>query len=520
METDGLTRSNVQPNSDGGAVEGPRRGRVVTAVVVALGFSSIVLVSLVARTPEQDLTTGLAPGVSVFVDPSGRSDGDGSLDRPLDLETALSAKGPVRQGATVWLRGGTYRGAFRSDLTGSGEQPIVVRPYPGEHVILDSAPFAEPALAIHGAWTTYRDLEVLNSSAGRESAQANSSQPTDLTRGPGLDIHGPHTKFVALVVHDLAGGLDIWSDAIGSEATGNIIYNNGWKSGDRNNGHGIYTQNKDGVRKLTDNIIFNQFAAGVHAYGSDAAYLDNLLLEGNVSFNNGLIAHKYDRNLLIGGGRPARHPVLIGNHTYYSRGLRNGQNNIGYQAGCADLEARDNVFAASDFGFSLEMVNCTGSVEHNTFIGEVRAVEGPTLINHMTVKSRFPKNTYVEQQPTGVQVFVRPSRSERGRANIIVYNWAQGRAVSVDLSAANLEMGSRFVIRDAQNYFGNPVATGTYSGAPVQLPMSGLTVAAPFGDGLTTPAHTGPEFAVFVLTPAPPPTSFLSRAVSALRRAL
>jgi hypothetical protein len=520
MATDSLTDSNPQRHSGGGAFGWPRRGRVVTVVVVALALSSIVLASLIARTPEQDLTLGLAPGVPVFVAPSGRSDGDGTLDRPLDLETALSAKGPVKPGATVWLRGGTYHGAFRSDLTGSGEHPIVVRPYPGEHAIIDSAPLAEPALSIHGAWTTYRELEVLNSSPGRESVQTNSSQPTDLTRGPGLDIHGPHTKFVDLVVHDLAGGLDIWSDAVESEATGNIVYNNGWKSGERNNGHGIYTQNKDGVRKLTDNIIFNQFAAGVHAYGSDAAYLDNLLLEGNVSFNNGLLAHKYDRNLLIGGGRQARHPVLIGNHTYYSRGLRNGQNNVGYQAGCADLEARDNVFAASDFGFSLEMVNCTGSVEHNTFIGEVRAVEGPTLINHMTVKNRFPQNTYVEQQPTGVQVFVRPSRSERGRANIIVYNWARGRAVSADLSAANLEMGSRFVVRDAQNYFGDPVATGTYTGLPVQIPMSGLTVAPPIGDGLKTPAHTGPEFAVFVLTPAPPSTSFVSRAVSALRRAL
>jgi hypothetical protein len=520
MATDRLSHSNPQRHSGGSAFERPRRRRVVTAVVIALALSSIVLASLIARTPEQDRTLGLSPGMSVFVDPSGRSDGDGSLERPLDLETALSAKGPIRQGSTVWLRGGTYRGTFRSDLTGSSEQPIVVRPYPGEHVIIDSAPFGDPALSIHGAWTTYRDLEILNSSSGRESVQTNSSQPTDLTRGPGLDIHGPHTKFVGLVVHDLAGGLDIWSDAVGSEATGNIVYNNGWKSGDRNNGHGIYTQNKDGVRKLTDNIIFNQFAAGVHAYGSDAAYLDNLLLEGNVSFNNGLLAQKYDRNLLIGGGRPARHPVLIGNHTYYSRGLRHGQNNIGYQAGCADLEARDNVFAASDFGFALEMVNCTGSVERNTFIGEVRAVEGPTLVNHMTVKNRFPKNTYVEQQPTGVQVFVRPSRSEPGRAHIIVYNWARGRAVSADLSAVKLEVGSRFVIRDAQNYFEDPVATGTYSGLPVQIPMSGLTVAPPIGDGLKTPEHTGPEFAVFVLTPAPPPISLVSRAVSALRRAL
>jgi hypothetical protein len=520
MGRDIQVRPDLHRPADAGGREWPLRRRVALALVAALGLSSVVLVSLIARTPAQDLTTGLAPGVSIIVSPSGRGGGDGTLERPLDLETALAATGPVGPGATVWLRGGTYHGAFRSDLTGSGEHPIVVRPYPGERVIIDSAPFSEPALSVYGAWTTYRDFEILNSSPGRESAQTNSSQPTDLTRGPGLEVHGPHTTFVALVVHDLAGGFDIWADAVGAEATANIVYNNGWRAGDRNNGHGIYTQNKDGVRKLTDNIIFNQFAAGVHAYGSDAAYLDNLLLEGNVSFNNGRLGDKYDRNILIGGGRVAQHPVLIGNHTYYSRGLRNGQNNIGYLAGCADLDARDNYFAAGEFGFAVELVNCTGSLERNTLVGEVRAVEGKTLINQSVVKERFPNNTYLEQRPTGVQVFVRPSRSERGRANIIVYNWAREGTVRADLSQAGLENGSRYEIRDAQNYFGDPVATGTYRGEPIELQMSGLSVAEPIGDGLDTPAHTGPEFAVFVLAPAPPSTSVVSRAVAALRRVL
>jgi hypothetical protein len=520
MGSDVLSRSNSGRPSGARGREWPRRRRVITVLLAALGLASIVLVSVVARTPEQDLTIGLAPGGSIFVSPSARMDGDGTLGRPLDLETALSAKGPVRPGATVWLREGTYRGPFISELTGTGERPIAVRPYPGEHVIIDSAPSRDPALTVHGAWTTYRDLEILNSSGGRESAQANASQPTDLSRGPGLDVHGPNTKFVNLVVHDLAGGLNIWADAVGAEATGNIIYNNGWKAGDRNNGHGIYTQNREPVRKLTDNIIFNQFAAGVHAYGSEGAYLDNLVLEGNVAFNNGLIAHKYDRNILIGGGRPASHPVLIGNHTYYSRGLPSGQNNVGYLAGCSDLDARDNYFSSSEFGFALEMVNCSGSLEHNTFVGELRAVEGQRLINHLTVKSRYPNNTYVEQQPTGVQVFVRPSRSERGRAHIIVYNWTRGRTVTADLSQAGLPVGSRFEIRDAQNYFGDPVARGMYSGLPVELPMSGLTVAPAIGDGLATPAHTGPEFAVFIVTPAQPSTSLLSRAMSAFRHGL
>jgi hypothetical protein len=520
MKPDIRTSSNPQEPPPAGGRKWPRRKHVLIALFCALGLSSLVLATVIARTPEQDLTAGLAPGGSLIVSPSGAGDGNGTLDRPLNLETALAASGPVRPGATVWLRGGTYRGAFRSDLAGTAENPIVVRPYPGEHAIIDSAPHDKPALSVYGAWTTYRDLEIMSSSAQRESQQPDASEPTDLPRGPGVSVHGPDTKFVDMVVHDLAGGFGIWSDAVGSEAIGNIIYNNGWRSGGRNNGHGIYTQNKDGVRKLTENIIFNQFGAGVHAYGSESAYLDNLVLEGNVVFNNGLLGQKYDRNILIGGGRPAQRPVLIGNYTHYSRGLQSGQNNVGYQAGCADLDAHDNYFSAAQSGFAIEMVNCTGSLQRNTFIGELRAVEGQTLVNHVTLKERFPDNTYVEPQPSGVQVFVRPSRTEPGRVYIVVYNWAGASDVAADLSQAGLQVGSRFEIRDAQNYLGAPVLIGTYSGAPVQLRMSGLTVAAPIGDGLQTPPHTGPEFAVFILQPQPPSASLVSRAVSAIRRGL
>src|SRR5213078_3276221 len=58
--------------------------------------------------------------------------------RPWNLATALSGgNGKVQPGDTVWLRGGTYAGQFRSTLTGTAAAPIVVRQYPGERAIID-----------------------------------------------------------------------------------------------------------------------------------------------------------------------------------------------------------------------------------------------------------------------------------------------------------------------------------------------------------------------------------------------
>ena len=116
-------------------------------------------------------------------------------------------------------------------------------------------------------------------------------------------------------------------------------------------------------------------------------------------------------------------------------------------------------------------------------------------------QSQYPSNTYYSSRPTGVKVFIRPNAYEAGRANVTVYNWANQSSVSVDLTGI-LAPGTGFEIRNAHDFFGAPVVTGTYSGGSVSIPMTGLSVAAPVGWG--APATTGPEFGAFVVLPASP----------------
>ena len=94
-----------------------------------------------------------------------------------------------------------------------------------------------------------------------------------------------------------------------------------------------------------------------------------------------------------------------------------------------------------------------------------------------------------------------PNRYERGRAHVIVYNWALQSQVAVDLSASGLRSGEQYEIRDIQNLFGTPVATGTFTGAEVVLPMTGLRTALPTWRNAVLPRHTAPEFAVFLVQP-------------------
>src|SRR5262249_61407495 len=68
---------------------------------------------------------GTVPRTGHYVAPQGTPAGNGSVQRPWDLQFALSgAQGRVHAGDTVWLRGGTYRGEFRTSLAGAAGRRV------------------------------------------------------------------------------------------------------------------------------------------------------------------------------------------------------------------------------------------------------------------------------------------------------------------------------------------------------------------------------------------------------------
>ena len=86
------------------------------------------------------LAVALLPawGTDYYAAPDAAPGGDGTLDRPWTLLAALEHPAAVQPGDRILLRGGVYRGRFISQLKGTAENPIVVRPFESERVILDA----------------------------------------------------------------------------------------------------------------------------------------------------------------------------------------------------------------------------------------------------------------------------------------------------------------------------------------------------------------------------------------------
>ncbi|HTC67144.1 MAG TPA: Ig-like domain-containing protein [Candidatus Acidoferrum sp.] len=441
-----------------------------------------------------------------YVAPNGSSQGNGSLTSPWDLWTALGAPAGVQPGDTIWVRGGTYSGTFSSYLSGTSSSPIVVRQYPGERATI-AGMLVLGRHGDHDAW--FWGIEVFN--------RGTSIQGDGVTMSA-TGQSNPGLKLINMVIHDnQINGVGFWSGAVQGEIYGTLIYNNGYDgcvgSSCRGHGHGLYVQSADSHR-MADNIVFRNFSEGTQLYGTINAVRNNVTYEGNVFFNSGELSalnngNFNSYNMWIGGDQISQNTKLINNYGYSSAPSGHNQYYNLYNSNNAIVTGNYFFTPAPDRpGIFINSTSNTGlQMTGNTFYGTLDFTP-----------SKHPNNTYLSQRPTGKDIFVRPNQYETGRANIVIYNWDLSPSVSVDISASGLHSGQSYEIRDSQNFYGAPVATGVYNGGPVTIPMSNLTLAPPEGTVPTQPRHTAPEFDVFVLLPTgsqpadrtPPTVSILS----------
>jgi hypothetical protein len=429
-----------------------------------------------------------------YVAPYGSPGGDGSFNQPWDLASALAQPASVQPGDTIWLNGGVYAGPFSSSLTGTEGAPIIVRALPGVRAVLDGGVAFASTLQVNGAYAWYWGFEVMRTDPDRVTAISGSS-PADLSRGHsnGINVFGQHVRLINLIIHDDGQGFGFWTPSVDSEIYGSLAYNNGWLGPDRGHGHAIYTQNLNGTKHITDNILFNQFSYGIHAY-TEGGSIQGFDINGNVWFNNGIIAGGEDTlkdNCLVGGLQPAARITVRDNagwaHSATERSVR-----LGYShSGNVDVTLVDNYFVgATTFARPWQTIAMSG----NSFYSEVSGYINP---------ADYPDNSYLTARPSGAEVIVRPNLYEPGRAHIAIYNWDLAPNVAVDLSAV-LNPGATFELRNAQNFWAAPVLAGIYNGAPIIVPMQALPAAAPIGLA-ANPPPTGPEFNIFVLLPAAQP---------------
>ncbi len=461
----------------------------IRTTIAALAFAALLAV---ASWPVAATVT------SWYASPTGAGTAC-TIDVPCPLAFAIGATSPALPGDTVWLRGGTYNGIFESRLVGTPTAPIIVRNYSGERATLDGGTNTSILLMVSGSYTWFWGFEITSSSTDRLSTQVGSS-PTDLDRpyeaisnaqtpGAGVGI-----KIINMVIHNLGQGVALWVDATNAEAYGNLIYYNGWNAPDRAHGHGIYSQNAaPSTRTIRDNIFYANYDYNVQMSGSNA-HLDNHVIDGNIVFWDGAANTVYGGAALVMGGALSSTGNALTTNAFY--GSPHG-GTLNFSLGNQNVTMTGNLVGAAlntepRLEASVLLDNQTGTVNisgNEFYAGQI------TPPNYASL---YPSNNYWlwPSAPTGTWTLVRPNVYEGGRGHVAVFNWDHAASISVDLSSV-LAVGSTYEIRNAQDYFGTPMVTGTYTGGTVSIPMSGSSVETPAG--AAAPSPTGPEFNAFVV---------------------
>ena len=443
---------------------------------------------------------GRSGGTSHYVSPSGASAADGTMARPWDLATALAgAGGRIAPGDTIWLRGGTYRGAVVSSVHGAAGAPVVVRQYRGERAVIDAAGATSPTrrgdlFVVTGEYTVFWGFELMDSDPDR----------TTDTRPNMVVNDASHTRYVNLIVHDGGIGFYTYAPPMDVEVSGCLFYNNGWEVPRQANGHAIYAKSNTGPLVLRDNIAFDQFGYGLHVYTeARSGLLNNIRLEGNVVFNNGTLSAKSGAaNILVGGRARADAIVARGNLAYFSPGVSQTnavfgwRNALGVRNGTLTLSR--NYLVGGNVVLDLHAWE-RWEASDNTLYGPGAR---PIVALDETIQPLDGTNRVLAAAPSQPAVFVRPNAYEAGRANVVVYNWSQQDTVPVALAGV-LRRGDRYAVYNVQDFFGAPVAGGVYAGGPVRIPMRGVTPPAPIGGAPQPPPPTGTAFGVFVVTRLP-----------------
>ena len=356
-------------------------------------------------------------GVSRYVAPDGTRSNPGTAEAPWNLAFAVSGAGDrINPGDTIWVKGGTYPGEYIITVAGTKSKPVIFRAMPGERATIDG----NVAVLYDGnVWIW--GLEIRGTSP-RPSTTA------------GVNVRAPGVRLINLVVHEAGmSGIGHWTEGTNGEVYGSLIYRNGALG---RSYHGISAQNASGTKPIEDNLVWENSGYGLHLASEADRPVRNITLRGNIAWSNGGKSPLPD--YFVGGETPVSGIVVDSNASWSP-----SRNLVTAELGSSDAVNRDLVYRG------------------NYLVGTV------SLIASRWSKVTESGNLLIgAASPSKTVAIIRRNRYEPGRANIGVWNWSKGKFVRLDVPGIDA-----WELKDAKDFFGPPVATG--SGSAVTVPMNG-----------------------------------------------
>lgn len=351
----------------------------------------------------------------------GSPNGDGSLNNPWDLQTALSQSSErVNGGDIIWLHSGTYNGRYKSTLKSTNSEFITVSAYKNDYVVLNGNVESKlkNVMEITGDKVIFKNFDV--TSLGDFSRNV---KDEDFGRCAGINHLSGVAKFQNLKIYNNPGlGFGSWKSTGGSVIEDCIIFYNGYMGKNRGEGEGMYVQNKsDDTRIIMNNIIFENYYKGVEVWsaskGHDYEFVKNVNLVDNIFFNNGLPSGTLRDNVIIAtydtrGINIAKHIKVLDNVFYQNIDFNDQKNYgngvslaIGFRAGAMleDITIENNIILGRNNGLNLMHVKSLDFKNNTVYSGYVNFHKS-SLAAMESGNFNLKNNTYYTRNTTSHRV--------------------------------------------------------------------------------------------------------------------
>lgn len=385
----------------------------------------------------------------------------GTIAAPITF-TAACKNTYILPGHRVWLRGGVYRGNWSWTVAGTEASPLLIRPYPGELVVIDGT------LDIYGGYTDWRGFVFRHDGWTTRETEETGPDPTNLP-DVSVNVYGHGIVVAHNVFHDLRQ-VSSFSQATGSVFYGNVIYHMGWLS-DREHGPAYYAQNDTSERLIKHNICWSGFRNGIQLGGTNLMANTFHVIE-NAFINTGQLAGApFPGIYYMGWSQMTENPVVRGNLAYGTT---------------------PRLWTEASGGVSGAIVT------DNYFPNGVAIAESGIVDDSNNFLGPIPES--------GTEIRLHADDYSTERAYLAVYNWDEADSVAVDVSAIfdagdSLKLWAVQAGVDASGVQQDKTDYTVAGDGTITVDMRAVThsaVAVPYQ--WTAPATTFPEFGVFVVT--------------------
>ncbi len=474
----------------------------------------------------------------------GKTTGNGSLQAPWDLQTALNQSNKIVKGEdTIWLHEGVYNGRYNSTLNCTIPNTyITVSAYPNERVILNGnvSSTKGQTLGIRGGQVIYKDFEV--------TWLGEFVRDFRIKKFKGIagvyHLEGRNCKFINLKIYNNPGlGFGSWKSTGGTLITECFVFNNGViNEKGRGAGEGFYVQNKsEEERIIKNNVIFNNYYKGIEVWSAgrnaNFEYVKNITLDNNVIFNSGLPANKYtvdniivasdDRNAInIAKNIKVTNNILYHNTNYLKNEVNGdapsltigfyhkapvenvlvanniilGRNNALRILYAKTLTFRDNIVYTGYMNFTNSVFelakNKNWKFNNNLYYSKNSKAFRINKTNYPFNEWKTKFNIDINSQKKHIGAFnldnvldITKSEYKTNSYRVVLFN-KEEQDVVVDFSEYNIQKGSKYTITDVEN-LDRVLKTGTLAeDAKITVPMQAVN---------PTETKTLNNFGVFII---------------------